>query len=84
MKEYTFAVPDNGDVDKGWAILSVCWAFVLCALVSTALRVWVRIKLTRNIGWDDHIMTLAMVRFPRSRMFMIIQNALVISLRPKS
>ena len=61
MKEQFFTQPDNGDVDRGWAILAVCWAFVTCAFISTALRVWVRAKLTRNLGSDDYNMMIAMV-----------------------
>ncbi len=61
MKQETFAPSLGGDIDKGWAILSVCWAFVLCAFISTALRVWVRARLTHNLGVDDAVMALAMV-----------------------
>ena len=61
MIEQTFARPDNGDVDKGWAVLAVCWAFVACAFISTVLRVWVRVRLTRNMGPDDYSMIVAMV-----------------------
>lgn len=61
MKEQFFAQPDNGDVDQAWALLAVCWAFVTCALVSTILRVWVRARLTRNLGSDDYNMMIAMV-----------------------
>lgn len=61
MKKQTFTRPPNGDVDQGWAILSVCWAFVAAALGSTILRVWIRTRLTRNLGWDDGIMVIAMV-----------------------
>ncbi|KAL8838515.1 MAG: hypothetical protein Q9176_005067 [Flavoplaca citrina] len=60
MKEYQFSRPPDGDRSQGWALLSVCWAFVAAALVSTILRVWVRVKLTRNLGWDDHHMIIAM------------------------
>lgn len=65
MIEQTFARPDNGDVDKGWAVLAVCWAFVACAFISTVLRVWVRVRLTRNMGPDDYNMMVAMVNLPR-------------------
>lgn len=61
MKEQTFARLDNGDVDKGWVVLAVCWASVTCAFISTVLRVWVRVRLTRNMGPDDFNMVAAMV-----------------------
>lgn len=62
MKEYQFSRPPDGDRSQGWAILSVCWAFVLAALATTVLRVWVRVRLTRNLRWDDHNIIIAMVR----------------------
>ena len=54
-------VPTDGDVDRGWTLLAVCWAFVLCAFITTVLRVVVRSRLTRNLGWDDFWMVMAMV-----------------------
>ena len=62
MKQETFTPPDNGDVDQGWAILAICWAFIACALISTMLRVWVRSQITRNLGGDDYFAVAAMVR----------------------
>ena len=62
MKQETFAPPRNGDVDQGWAILAICWAFITCALISTMLRVWVRSRITRNLGGDDYVAVAAMVR----------------------
>jgi len=64
MIQEPFSRPTGGDIDQGWAILSVCWAFVIFALVSTILRVWIRARLTRNLGWDDLIMSIAMVSSP--------------------
>lgn len=62
MKHETFAPPPDGDVDQGWALLAICWAFIACALTSTMLRVWVRSRITRNLGCDDYIAVAAMVR----------------------
>lgn len=62
MQHETFTPPRNGDVDQGWAILAICWAFIACALISTVLRVWVRSRITRNLGGDDYFAVAAMVR----------------------
>lgn len=62
MKAYEFTRPPDGDRDQGWALLAVCWAFVTAAFLTTVLRVWVRLRLTRNIGWDDYHMIAAIVR----------------------
>ena len=61
MKEHQFSRPPDGDRDQGWALLAVCWAFVATAFATTILRVWVRLRLTRNLGWDDYYMMIAMV-----------------------
>lgn len=60
MKSYDFSPPPDGDRSQGWAILSVCWAFVTAAAITTLLRIWVRARLTRNLGWDDYHMMAAL------------------------
>ena len=52
MQDVIFPQPEGGDVDQGWAVLAVCLSLVLLALVSTVLRIWVRIRITNNIGWE--------------------------------
>ncbi|KAF6228506.1 hypothetical protein HO133_008236 [Letharia lupina] len=61
MKQETFTRPPDGDVDKGWAILAICWAFIACAFISTMLRVWVRSRITHNLGGDDYVAVAAMM-----------------------
>jgi len=61
MKAETFTPNPHGDEEKGWALIPVCWALVLGALVSTILRVYIRARLTRNLGWDDTVMVVTMV-----------------------
>lgn len=62
MQQETFTPPLNGDVDQGWALLAVCWTFIACALITTILRVWVRARITHNVGGDDYVAVAAMVR----------------------
>lgn len=57
MNEETFSVPPNGDVDQGLAL-------VVVAFVSTVTRIWIRARVTRNLGWDDFFILLAMVSNP--------------------
>ena len=61
MKEYTFSMPDGGDESQGWALLAVCWAFVAVAIFTTILRIFVRTKLTHNLGADDWVMVVCVV-----------------------
>ena len=63
MKEYTFTMPDGGDESQGWAILAVCWAFVVVAVCTTILRIVVRTKLTHNLGSDDWVMVVCVVSY---------------------
>jgi len=61
MKKETFDRPPDGDRSHGWAILAVCFSLVAIAFVSTAIRLWIRTRVTRNLGWDDILMSIAMV-----------------------
>ncbi|KAL8871365.1 MAG: hypothetical protein Q9174_002784 [Haloplaca sp. 1 TL-2023] len=56
MEAHTFYPSPDGDVDNGGRYLGVAWSLVVCALISTSVRTWVRGRLTRNMGWDDYIM----------------------------
>ncbi|KAG8531814.1 uncharacterized protein KY384_003450 [Bacidia gigantensis] len=58
--DYEFTRPDGGNKSQGWALLSVCWALVTAASVTTVLRVFVRTQLTHNMGADDWVMVLCL------------------------
>ena len=57
-----FIPPSDGDVDKGPTVLGVTWAFAALSLIFFALRVYSRRVLTRNLGIEDGIMLIALVR----------------------
>ena len=61
MKDYQFTPPHGGNESQGWALLSVCWAFVTVASITTLLRVFIRTKLTHNFGADDTVMVMCLV-----------------------
>ncbi|KAL8655033.1 MAG: hypothetical protein Q9226_003200 [Calogaya cf. arnoldii] len=46
MKQEIFYPSPNGDEDNGKKYLGAAWALVICATLSTAVRVW----------WDDYNM----------------------------
>lgn len=50
MKQETFYPSPNGDENNGYRYLGAAWALVMCATLSTAVRTWVRGRLTRNMG----------------------------------
>ncbi|KAL8856669.1 MAG: hypothetical protein Q9178_006736 [Gyalolechia marmorata] len=56
MKQETFYPSPNGDEDNGKKYLGAAWALVVAATFSTGVRIWVRGRLTRNMGWDDYHM----------------------------
>ncbi|KAL4916733.1 hypothetical protein BDW62DRAFT_218556 [Aspergillus aurantiobrunneus] len=47
--------------DRGWVILAVSWPLFSVCLVLVALRLWVRTRILRSLGWDDAFIVLAMV-----------------------
>lgn len=49
------------DVNKGPQILIACGICVAVALGMVILRLFVRLKILRNIGWDDYFIAAAMV-----------------------
>ena len=50
------------DVQKGPEILISCSVCVGVALIVAVTRVFVKLKLIRNFGWDDYFMVAATVR----------------------
>ncbi|EEY15739.1 conserved hypothetical protein [Verticillium alfalfae VaMs.102] len=54
------ATPLPADVNRGPEILGVCGAMVGLALVFVVLRVYVRVAIIRQLGWDDYCMIVAM------------------------
>ncbi|KAL8785824.1 MAG: hypothetical protein Q9213_003131 [Squamulea squamosa] len=61
MKQETFYPSPYGDQDNGKKYLGAAWALVMCATFSTGVRVWVRGRLTRNMGWDDYHMIIGQI-----------------------
>ena len=52
------------DVSDGPAIIAIVGTFTGISALFVAARLYVRIKLMRNIGLDDYLIVLAMVRPP--------------------
>lgn len=61
MKQETFTRPADGDHDRGWWLIPFCFVLVTGALISTLIRLWIRLRVTRNLGWDDFLISIAMV-----------------------
>ncbi|MCJ1458983.1 hypothetical protein MMC28_009360 [Mycoblastus sanguinarius] len=56
------APPAGGDRDMGSTINAVNWTFTMVALAAVCARLFGRIKLSRNLGWDDFWIMVSMVR----------------------
>lgn len=52
---------EGGDQNIGGALTGVAIGTFVPALVAVVLRIYVRSRLVRAIGWDDWIIMLAMV-----------------------
>ena len=51
----------GGDQNKGPVVETVTWVFTSLALITVFLRLLTRLRITRNPGWDDFWIVLAMV-----------------------
>jgi hypothetical protein len=47
--------------NQGPTILAVCWVLVLIPGLVLALRIWCKTALSRGLGWDDLVVSLAWV-----------------------
>lgn len=56
VKDIIFTPPPNGDENQGPAYIGAAWALVSLSTISTAIRILVRGRLTRNMGADDYLM----------------------------
>ena len=53
--------PEGGDEDIGYKLVAVAVATISIASVIVAIRLYVRIKIARAVGWDDWFMLLSLV-----------------------
>ncbi|KAK4443032.1 hypothetical protein QBC34DRAFT_214792 [Podospora aff. communis PSN243] len=51
--------PPDGDADRGPVLLAVTIVTTMVALIVVALRMFVRVKIVKNVGWDDHTINAA-------------------------
>lgn len=58
------ASPPYSELDnKGTQILCVLIITTTLALIAFALRMYVRLRIIKNTGWDDYTMIAAIVRY---------------------
>ena len=57
----TLPAPPGGDQNRGPTVEIVTWIFTSIALITVFLRLLTRLRITRNPGWDDFWIGLAMV-----------------------
>lgn len=53
--------PREGDQDRRWVLLAVVGSATLLSTATVILRIYARIKVTRNVGWDDRTIVMAQV-----------------------
>lgn len=61
MKEIIYTLPPNGDETQGPRYIAAAWVLVMAALLTTIVRILVRARLTRNLGWDDFWIVVCMI-----------------------
>ncbi|KAF6827312.1 integral membrane family protein [Colletotrichum musicola] len=47
------------DINRGPEILSICGSLVAVSVVIVAMRMWVRVRIFKLVGWDDYTMVAA-------------------------
>ena len=52
----------EGDVSRSHELLTVTWLFASLSSIVVSLRLYSRVKMTRNLWWDDWVMFFTMVR----------------------
>lgn len=53
--------PPGGDQNRGEDIIITQFVLISIATILVGLRIWVRSRMTRKIGWDDILITIALV-----------------------
>ncbi|KAH6664820.1 hypothetical protein F5X68DRAFT_143958 [Plectosphaerella plurivora] len=61
------------DDNRGPEILAICGSMVAVALTAVILRIWVRVKVIGEMGWDDHVINAAMTVIFVEMMVIILQ-----------
>jgi len=60
----------NPSSDRGYILNVIQGIFLALAFTSLIVRMYVRIKVTRNLGWDDFFIVLATVNRPFDTVFL--------------
>lgn len=60
--------PTDGDDDRRATILAVVISMTLLSTATIILRVYTRIKVIHNLGWDDYTIVIAQVIRLRSEL----------------
>ena len=53
--------PPGGDIDRASEVHAFTWTLESVALICVAARMYSRVKLTRNLWWDDWCICMAVV-----------------------
>ena len=54
--------PPGGDESRGADIIVTQFVLIGVATILVCLRLWVRSKVTRKLGWDDILIAVSLVR----------------------
>jgi hypothetical protein len=54
----------------------VCSLFVSLSWIALLLRLWTRLKIVKNLGWDDRLMVVAVVRSLLPYVLVLVANFL--------
>ena len=69
----TLTEPPDGDRNRAGELNAVAWTWTTIAGICVGLRLYSRLRITRNMWWDDYFIFLTMVRCPLKRQTPITQ-----------
>lgn len=66
--------PAGGDVNRGPNFLAISLTTTSLAFVTCILRIFVRLRIVRSIGWDNYMIIVAIVSRFSASAFVLLTN----------
>ena len=57
----SLSAPPDGDTNRANELNAVAWTWIALSSVIVALRFYTRIRLTKNLSWDDWFILITLV-----------------------
>lgn len=61
MSAPAMPLPPGGDVNRAPTLIAVTWVECSLSTIVVALRFYCRVRITRNVWWDDWVILITLV-----------------------